>query len=327
MMDKLERRALYHAIRMNWQQNPFAKIEPWQIENYRELTLAQLFDRLRLHQLPINKASFIAYAHDCDSPEELTEYLIGERYLKPKEEDQIYLIIFELWRRLLVDKPSLSIICEELDHQINLYDHQQLSDPLMIKEALKNVIRVLEENVDQGIPAEQALALIASHFANDIELFLYDFISNEIDECNDAFAKELIEQFEPYLGHHKWFLLLRLHYYRATNNHASQKIAEQIIEEHLNDKDLEFYLEFISLIYEMSDQKLFKQLARQIIPLLKDEEDLHDFITILIDYARFWQFSKAIHQLEAVLKKRENIDLTETLQSSDRNLLYELLKD
>ena len=47
---------------------------------------------------------------------------------------------------------------------------------------------ILDENVDEGVPPEQALQLISTYCANDIETFLYDFISEQIDEDNETYA-------------------------------------------------------------------------------------------------------------------------------------------
>jgi len=180
-MDQIEQRALYNLLRMNWLNDPSLEVEPWQVEDYRQLSLSDLFTQLKESDIQLDKISFITYADECDSPEQLTEYFIGDRHLEIPHEDQIYLLVFELWRRLMSEKPSLSIFCDELDHQIYLYDHGQLTSPLHLQTALANLLTILEENVDEGIQPTEAFRLISTCCANDIEAFLYDFISEQID--------------------------------------------------------------------------------------------------------------------------------------------------
>jgi hypothetical protein len=185
-MNAIERRALYNLLRMNWLNEPTLSVESWQVEDYRSLPLPDLFERLKQFNIQLDRVSFIAYADECDSPEDLTEHLIGDRNLPTAQEDQVYLLIFELWRRLMSEKPSLSILCNELDHQIFLYDRHELDNPLALQDALTHFIEILDENVDEGIPPEQAFKLISPYFANDMETFLYDFIAEQIDEGNES---------------------------------------------------------------------------------------------------------------------------------------------
>src|SRR4051812_28437996 len=115
-MISLEKKALYNLLRMHWLNNPNVKVEAWQIEDYRNLTLKILFDRLRQFSIHLDSESFIAYAEECETPEELAESFIGDRHLSIEQEDLIYLLVFELWRRLVTHKLSLSIFCNDLDH-------------------------------------------------------------------------------------------------------------------------------------------------------------------------------------------------------------------
>ncbi len=320
-MNTIERRALYNLLRMNWHNEPSLSVEPWQVEDYRSLSLPVLFERLNQFNLRLDRTSLIAYADDCDSPEDLTDHLLGDKRLKTVQEDQIYLLIFELWRRLMSEKPSLSILCNELDYQIYLYDQEQLDNPLALQDALSHFKQILDENVDEGIPPKQAFTLISAYCANDIETFLYDFISEQIDEGNESYAQELLDEFDVYLSDNKWFILLRMRLFGHIHHKTAQKLAALIMEEHLNEPDLDFNLELLSFLAEMGDQATFRQLIQKTIPLIEREEDFQDLLAIALDYFHRLDQEQEENNVQALASKRSNRSLDSIVEAKDTDLL------
>lgn len=316
-MNAIERRALYNLLRMNWLNEPTLSVESWQVEDYRALPVTTLFNRLKQFNLHLDRISFVAYADECDSPEDLTDHLIADRHFTTAQEDQIYLLIFELWRRFMSEKPSLSIVCNELDYQIHLYDQQQLENPLALQDALTHFVHILDENADQGIPAQHVLKLISTHCANDIETFLYDFISEQIDEGNETYALELLDDFDTYLGNNKWFKLLRIRLCEPNHSKTVQKLAEEIIEEHLKDGDLEYQLELLSILVEKGNYAIFRLIVKETLPLLKREEDFQDLLSIAIDYFHRVDQEQQEITLKTILEKRSLIPIDQNLQAKD----------
>ena len=283
-MQSIEKRALYNLLRMNWLSDPQLMVEPWQVEDYRLLSLSELFDRLNHLAINLNKESFQTHADFYDSPESLTEHLIGDRTLRAQEEDKIYLAVFELWRQLVTEKPSISIFCDELDHLIFLYDHDQLQNFTLLHDALANLLVILDENVDEGLEPKEAFELISNYCANDLQTFLYDFIAEQIDDENESYAQELLDDFDPYLGKDKWFAFLRVRLVSHSNPRTAHRLLTQLIEEYEEAADLEFNLEVLSFMTEIGNPELFNELASQTLLLLKTEEDLQDFLAICADY-------------------------------------------
>ena len=195
---EVERRALYNLLRMSWRLDPKIQVEPWQIADYRSLTTQQLFALLNQHGIRIDQASFMAFAEENDTPEEFAEALRPDE-LDPKSQDKLYLIIFELWRRLKPEKPSLSILCDELDHQLIHMTKKRSRVLNPLKCVLANLLEVLNENVDQGIKPKQAFKFVSEGCAHNVEDFLYDFISELLDDGNYSFAGELFEGFGQYV--------------------------------------------------------------------------------------------------------------------------------
>lgn len=315
----IERRALYNLLRMNWLNEPTLSVEPWQVEDYRSLTLAHLFQRLTNFNIYLDRASLIAYAEECDSPEELTDHLQGDRKLSKSQEDEMFLILFELWRRLMIEKPSLSIICNELDHQIFLYDQQQLENPLALQDAIAQFLQILTENVDQGISSEEVLKLISNYCANDVETFLYDFISEQIDEGNETYAHELLEEFNPYLLNNKWIKLLHLRLCEYSK--FIQKIVEDIVEEYFLEDDLDYYLELLSILIEKNNDHFFRMTLKKIFPLLQREEEFQDLLAIVIDFFQRTEKLQSEITLKEILERRIFFPKDQILHQEDPDLI------
>jgi hypothetical protein len=192
----LQTKALYNLLRLNALDDPSLKVEKWALEDLRLLSLQELFDRLKNdYQVILDRPSFHGFAENCETPEELTDLLLSEE--DENKLDPFYLLIFELWRRLLPEKQSLSIFCDEMDYRISLYDKAENDE--LIQETLLNLIDVLDENVEAGAEPKEVFAAICDYCANDIESFLYDYITDLLNSKEALYALELINSFSPYV--------------------------------------------------------------------------------------------------------------------------------
>ncbi len=319
-MESIERRALYNLLRMNWLTDPTMTVEPWQIEDYRLLPTPILFERLLKFSITLDKTSFLAYADESDSPEDLTDLLTSDLELKTDQEDQIYLLVFELWRRLLPEKPSLSILCNDLDYQIYLYDQGELPNTTDLPDALNNFIMVLKENIDEGIEAKEAFRLISTYCAHDLESFIYDFISDQIDEDNDSYVHDLLDDFSPFLSGNKWFELLRARFLGHSNLKVAHKISSEIIENNLDEKDIEFNIELMAFLAETAESHAFKNLIRETAPLIRTEEDFQDILHICADYCHRLDEEDEEKAIDAILQKRTHIPLEKAFERTNDDL-------
>jgi hypothetical protein len=327
-MTQVERRALYNLLRMNWLNDQNVPAESWQIEDYRQLALSDLFARLKQFDIHLDKTSFIAHAAVCDSPEDLTDHLIGDQFRPADGEDQIYLLVFEIWRRLMNDKPTLSIFCDELDYQIYLYDQGKLERFESLQDALDNLLAILDENVDEGVDPKEAFRTISEHCANDIETFLYDFISEQIDQESESYAQELLDGFSSYLEGNKWFELLRVRVSSLSNAKTASRLFSQLIEDYLEEQDLEFNFELLSFMIEAGNASLFATVLENTVSLLREEQDLHDLLHICIDYYHRRDQENKEKAIQTILDKRSKKHPEETLhpEDPDLNVLMEIVK-
>ena len=317
---EVNRRTLYNSLRMNWILDPSIEVEPWQVEDYRILSLDQLFQRLKSHHLTLDKSSFLAFADNAETPEDFTESLLADSKADIKEQDQVYLIIFELWRRLLPEEICLSIFCDELDHQIYLHDNNQIKNDESIQDALANLQMFLDENVDAGTDPLVAFDYVNNACANDLENFLLDYTAEQIENGNHPYAAELIEGFSPYAHDLKWFELLRVRLLISNDRDEVHEMIQHLLEDAVEGKDLEFNLELLSFLVTDCDEKTFAQLIFQTISLLEIEEDFQSLVSIAMDFFHRLDREKEEDYLQAILNQRKHHDLEKNFNQKDPEL-------
>lgn len=281
-----ERKALYNSLRLNWIRDPSLKVQPWQVEDLREAKLEDLFKRIQENGLSFDRFSFHQAAESYDSPEEMAGALLDELDISQEAYDRIYLAIFELWRRLLPEKQSLSVFCDELDYQVHLYDSGELKNFEAFQDTINDLLEILEENVDSGLSPQEAFQTLSKETANNIEEFLYDYIADEIDEGHDSYASDLIEGFSPYITDKRWFDLLSTRIAIQDEGEGVEQAIQSLLKK-VKNADLEFYLELLAFLSKRGDRKTYALVAKKALSLFETEEDLADFLAITSDFFHF----------------------------------------
>lgn len=322
---EMSRRALYNSLRMNWIMEPASEVESWQVEDYRSMPTDELFERLEDKDIRLEKSSFIAFADTVDSPEDLAEALLAEAADDAKLYDQVYLVIFELWRRLFPEKPSLSIFCDELDYQIHLYDRGQLESLEPMEDALANLLVILDENTDQGADPHDAFDCISQYCANDIESFLHDFISEQIDNDNIPYATELLDGFKNYVHEPRWFEFLRARLISSTDPSEGMRIVKKLISDKKAQPDLEFNFEVLAFLVTYGDRETFEFLVMKTAELLQVEEDFQTLLSICVDFYHRLDRDHIEKALQHILSTRSKHPPEKFLDPQDAHFL-ELFK-
>jgi hypothetical protein len=318
---EMKGKALYNLLRINWIEDPSIEVKPWQVEDYRALTDEQLYSRLENLGLVLTENSFLMYADNCDSPEELVECLcLDEEDLE--RQDQGLLIFCELWRRLLPDKQSLSLFCDELDRLIELYDQGPLEDEDLLQKALSDLEDILDETVDLGISEKQAFKDISHYCAHDLESFIYDYISDQIEEKNDLIASECLDSFYAYVGDQKRFDFLRARIFAESDVVEGNVLIARLLEELAEEPDLLLLLEIAHYLVNRGDVHLFMQAVRQALPLLTHEEELQYLLQLIANYYRCLDREEEEKVVEAFLKKRESHPLDQRIDPFDQAIQH-----
>lgn len=287
-------KALYNLLRSNWLKDPKLAVKPWQVEDYRVLPTDELFSRLKKFNISLNEHSFVLYSENCESPEELLEHL----YLEdgPEEQDQVYLLVFELWRRFVPEKRSLSIFCDDLDYYIVKNNDEDFQKILIEFED------ILDENVDMGGDPKEIFSLIEESCAHDIESFLYDYIVQKIDEKDETYASELIEGFYDYVSDPRWFDFLRARIFALTAPEEANLVLGGLLEELEEYADFDLLYEMASFLAKAGDPELFVKAIKLGAELMQTPEDLDDLLELLGEYFRLMDKEEKYQEIQKYLK-------------------------
>ncbi|NGX63188.1 MAG: hypothetical protein KR126chlam6_00595 [Candidatus Anoxychlamydiales bacterium] len=317
---QLQTKALYNLVRFTSHYNPSQKVKKWQSENLRDLDDKKLFEKLKKFNLNLDKETFLQYGSQIDSPEELAELIAAE--LENEDKDQIYLVLFELYRRFLSDKRSLSIFCDELDHQIFLYDTHQLKNDELLQNALDNLKNILDSSFDLGTPQKKAFKHLLQYLAHDLDNFLFDYIHDQIDAQNEVYAFDLVDGFYPYIEKNLWFDFLKAKLLASKDITASNGIIEKIIDENPN---LELQLRILYFMVDRGDRNLFLKIAKRTAQHLKKERELKHLLELLQDFYLRLDNDKMEIKISNLLKQRLKIHDEKALKKLDIDELLKIL--
>jgi hypothetical protein len=299
---QLEKKALYNLLRLNWRVDPSLEVEAWQVANLRDASMEKIFEELGELGIAMDEATFGAYADECDTPEELAD-LLTEEETDIRREDHIYLLLFELWRRLAPEKQSLSIFCDELDHLIDRYDREEEVPEL--EDALVYLQDILADNVDEGVDVKEVAARLGTFLASDLEDFLHDYISEQIDEGHMDYASDLLEEFAPFMTDERWADLLQMRIWSATEPGQAHQALENLLSYLKDEPDLDLLLEIAHHAIHVGDDTLFKHLIEVTVPLLEVESDLVALLERCATYCESTGACDLSEEIEQMLFSRD----------------------
>lgn len=320
---KTKGRALYNLIRMNWLEDPSLPAPPWQIEDYRRLSMEDLFLRLSKLGIILDEERFFSYCEEAISPEELADTLwVGNDF---DQFDEAYLLIFELWRRLLPEKQSLSIFCDELDKLISLYDADELENEEVLFTALSDLERILEEHTDQGEDPIRIFQEISLYCAHDLESFIFDLGSTLIDKDKPLNASELIDGFSPYISDQHWFEFLQLRLLASSDSEEADPMLARILEDQKEEPDFELLLEIARFLIQRKETQLFFEVAQDAKDLIQTEQDFQELLALTGECYVMLQQEEQAKKVVETLNKRKGIPLEKEISTSDED--FKLIDD
>ncbi len=301
----LQTKALYNLLRLNAKEDPSIQVEPWALENLRDASLEELWEKLTKLKVSLNPAHFKEFAKECDSPEMLTDLLLDET--QEDRYDELYLILFELWRRFFPERISLSIFCDELDFQIDRYDRDEMESDEPIQDGLANLIEILEEHVDQKMSPQEAFTALSEYFATDLATFLHDYITELLDQENTLYASELLEEFAPFMPDPLYFDCLEARLFSFTNIAQANQQIKILLDKPLT-TDLLF--ETLILLASFGEHDLFQAAIKKLLPQLTERDEIEDMMDLTVEYYRRLDLDELA---EAVLqiKRKQPLNLEE----------------
>lgn len=316
----LQRKALYNLLQINLPriesgELKIADLQPWQTENYRQQSTDKLLDRLTQLGITFGNGDFTAYADTFEEPEEMLDAIAKER--EPLEQDQVFLLIFELWRRHFPEKRTLSIFCDELDYQMTQCDLGHESE---IADTLEYLLQILEENVDKGLDPIDILQTIQTYCANEIESFLFDYILSEIEEGNRDYASELLDGFTPYIKDKIWFDYLRARIEYIDDPEVGCRLFEKLNAKIDEAASIDLVEEILYFLADSGNHTLFYDLALKMFDLMKVEDDFREFLEICYIHYDHLDLKEPGLVLSEIFHRRKSLPSDRPLDPDDPDL-------
>jgi tetratricopeptide (TPR) repeat protein len=317
---ELSRRASYSLLRYTWMEDPSVEVQSWQVEDYRSLPDEEIFSRLENLGFSLSHDVFLNASYPFDSPEDFSDHITEGKSISERSRDQIFLLIFELWRRFTPEKLSLSIFCDELDRQIALFDKGELESDESVQDVITHLQAILDENIDDGAKPTEVFKVVCANCYHNLEDFLYDYILLQMELGNESYATELAEGFKIYLKGSKWFELLQIRLLALSNVEDALEQLKKVIHKALKEDDFEFNLDILAFMAQVGDEKEFVKLVKKTIPLLEIEEDFQDLLIICKDYYHFLDRDEKEQEIKEILEERHGLPMIQFLEKNDADI-------
>jgi hypothetical protein len=293
-------RALYNLLQMNLKSNPDLEVEQWQVEDYRALSEQELFERLEALDIFIDRDHFLLYVEECDAPEDLADCLYLEKDYEKHE--RVFLAVFELWRRLVPHKQSLSIFVDEFDHLIERYEEGDIDCEENLQGSIESFQAILDDNVDEGGEAREGYQFFSAYSCHDLEVFIFEYIAHQIDIENRLYANELLDGFYVYVDNRRWFDLLKARLVYAADEIEGKVMIERLLTSLKEERELYLLFETLHYLIYIEETELFQSAYHQTIEEVETEEDLRELLMLTVEY------------LNAVDKEEEEKVVTQLLE-------------
>lgn len=311
-------RALYNLLQMNLKSNPALEVEDWQIEDYRLLSEGALFKRLEGLDIFIDQDNFLLYVEECDSPEDLADCLYLEEDYEKHE--KVFLAVFELWRRLVPHKQSLSIFVDEFDHLIERYEEGDTECEEELQAAIESFEAILDDNVDEGGNAKEGYHFFSAYSCHDLEIFIFEYIAHQIDAENRLYANELLDGFYPYVDNSRWFDLLKARLVYAADQGEGKMMIERLLTSLKEEKELYLLFETLHYLIYIEETDLFRSAYDQAIEEVETEEDLKELLMLTVEYLNAIDKEEEEKIVTKLIEEQKGKNLHEKLDPTDKTL-------
>jgi hypothetical protein len=313
----LQRRALYNLLQLPQENSEVIEsLEPWQIEDYRKLSDQQIIQTIE--KLGINIPSldgFATLADSFESPDEMTEAVARE--LEEKKQDQLYLNLFELWRRHLPEKRCPSVFCDELDYQIREFSRDPDNQAEEMEDILNYFLQILDSHIDEGADPQALFNTFQTYCATSLEGFLFQYIIREIEGGDYEYATDLVQGFYPYINNPLWFNYLMARAQMFEDPKEGTDILAQVIEQV---EDLELAEEILLYLSKERNHPLFCALCQKILSLIKQEEEFQEFLECVHLHFQQMELHEPVREIAALIEARQKKRATTPLTRTDPGL-------
>ncbi|MGR3952256.1 MAG: hypothetical protein QRY74_05115 [Chlamydia sp.] len=351
-MHDMATKAIYNNISFH-SQNPSernldstAAYQEWMFRNWRIIPLEMLFRELNDLGIHLDKSLFLSWAYDSDSPEDLLLLLAPEESEELEEENQddldhIYLILFELWRRFLPERRSISIVADDIDCAIVEYNALdiEIHDPIRatfiqrVIGLIAEYVRALQLGLDHiqehandetdkaiqeaGVSSigHAIFSMTQPFFVHEIGRFIFDFILEELNEDTQHEMRLVVDGLRSFIIPPSWGVCMEAHILAYENEERAVSIAKEVLKQifpqsHRQKRsgyiDTPAALSILLLAAKIGNNMLFQIAIRNILehvtPL--ESEDLFEIVSIASLYTEVVEHP-LLSQVSALLDEIE----------------------
>lgn len=315
----MHKKALYNLLRLNWRDDPSLYVDPWQVEDYRMLPVETLFERLAERGIQLNKESLIMYIDQVSDPEDLVD-CFTDVIADPADLDAVYLLIFELWRKLAPDRYTLSLFCDEIDYRIEMYDCGLTEAQAAIEEIFGMLADMLDQNSESSTSPQEVFSAVCERCATDIESFFYDFVSDLIEQGSSDVALEFVDRLYPYVEQTHWLAFLKLRLATIEESEDIERLTAMLFESFSEDWDLDFSFEVLDFIIQTEQMGYFLPLIKHLFLLAQVEQDFRDLLFELRDFVEEQGYERELAYLSEMIERRSDLEVDSLIERDDPDL-------
>lgn len=315
-------RSFYNLLQRQYAAGEVTDVPEWKVRDYRQLSIEDLFCELEQLGVEIDVDQLEVIADQAVSPEEVAESIApaGE----PR--DRVYLLLFELWRRLFDDHETISLFCDELDHTIAAYEDDPATNEEDIYILLKELIGILEQNITLGQKPKELFVAVSHYLSHDLESFIYNYIQDLIEGGREMVASELTSNFAHYVQQTLWFDLLKIRLLSGASSHDATAMMARFLEQLQRRPELDLYLDLLHYLNRTGHLELFAQVVREVIPLIKTRQEYVEILDILSEFTHFNDQRQEGELIERLLQQVRQLPPAETISIQDKQKLQELVR-
>jgi len=306
-------KARHNLLLINASKDPDLHLEPWRYQDLDALSEERLIFSLKNLGIVMTRSEWVEKIQLMETPEDLFLSLLGS---EGKDAEQIYLLIFSLWKKLIPTKITLSIFCDNLDHLISLYEKEREQYEEKIEETLADLLDILDTNLDAGGKPKNIFETVGGYLAYDLENFIYDYLADQIDGEKDLLASELIDGFYLYFKDPLWLDFLKIRLLSKSGGEESASYFARFLEE-LNKKgSVDLFCEVLFFLMQADGDEIFYPLLHQSLKRVKTKGDLLQIAYVVLE---FYQLSD-LEQKETLcweeIQHLQNEDLNAPIRSN-----------
>ncbi len=274
-------RAYYNLLWLSKLRGQNIPAEDWESFDYRGFSTNSLFALLQTYHIYFDSKDFILFCDDLNNPEDLIERLdVEEGELKRK----VYIVIFELWRRLLPEKGSISIFCDELDHLIASYKGAPNEDALF--DILNQVLEILDRNTEMGQSPREVFSRLCLYIAHNLENVIYTYIDTRMKEDAEGGYLSFIDHFMPYVEEKRALQFLKLKALSNVFAKEKESLAAYLVHSLQESSNFSLSVPMLFFLIEEKYQELFSEFFSFLVEKTTEEKKLVVLLDVLMAYHR-----------------------------------------